>query len=222
MRWITFALVIAISLSGCASEETTPEPNTGSETAEQPTNQTVEMANNTAPVASLAATAMNGTAPLFVDFTLNGTDADGDNLTWILSINGNETANGTSLPAMANATLDVGNHTILFTVFDGNLSSEANLTISVVAAAVEEVDPNAPIDMGWYWFDPVTSLCNVKTFTTYGGSVYVSTLSGGTWVIAESNGEPGLQIADDHPTTGTGGGFEIDAPGCIDGDLILV
>jgi hypothetical protein len=223
-------LLLAASLAGCAegmdSEAAVADQEPVEGMASTDTNATLE-ANNTSPVGTIIVDSMNGTAPLLVNFTLEAFDAEGDNLTWMLKTNGTtmmDESNG-SLPQAFNVTLDAGNHTFFFTVNDGEFEHVTNVTIEVLANLADAVDPTAPIDMGWYIYDPVTTLCNVKEYEDVGGlgEIYESALGGGNWVLAEQNGVAGLQIADDHPTSGDDLGWEVAGTElCTDGDLIVV
>lgn len=223
---LSIACLLTLVLAGCTDEATEPEQTDVHDHGDHEHDH-----NNTAPVANLTADVHNGTAPLLVNFTLDGFDADGDNLTWVFEahVNGTQIANATgnqsAFPATINATFE-GNGTATLTVRDGTNSTVVSLNITALAPpapAEEAVDPNAPVDMGWFIFDPVTSLCHVKEYDAYGDTFYVSALGGGAWVLAEANGVDGLQIADDHPTSGTGAGFEVaGTEGCVDGDLIVI
>ncbi len=88
---------------------------------------------NTAPVATLLASAFNGTAPLNVTFALDATDADGDNLTWSFDHGEGNTTEGTALPATVNATYMAGNWTATFTVSDGTNETIQTLLVTVNA-----------------------------------------------------------------------------------------
>ncbi len=194
------------------SDDAADEP-----TDEEPAPEGNETEANTAPEAIMAADVLEGAAPLLVNFSLDGSDADGDALTWELHSGNVTIAAGDALPASANHTFEEGNHTVFFTVSDGELDHTVNTTIVVLAGA-EEAAPE-PIDMGWYMHDPVTNLCHVKDYDTY-GPFYVSSLGGGTWVLAESNGVDGLQISNNHPAPQAG--FDPSTPDCVDGDVIVV
>ncbi len=249
MRVFTIiAMLLLVALAGCADNGKTNEATdgpTGTETGSGTSTQTGTSApgnggsegNNTAPTASLVADALNGTAPFQVNFTLDGSDADGDNLTWSLTINGTETANGSALPAAANFTFGIGNHTVVLTVSDGALTAMANLTIAVEAGE--------PVDLGpcggeprcivlsdrWvnFWSDGV---CDMKPeFIREAGPLYYNDRTGpggepiihfggilasggnGVWVYEESNGLAGMQV---------GGSDESPAyTGCVNPDTII-
>ncbi|MEK6975049.1 MAG: PKD domain-containing protein [Candidatus Thermoplasmatota archaeon] len=159
-------------------------------------------ASNAAPTASLVATPLNGTAPLEVTFEVNGTDADGENLTWILSFEGTTIANGTSLPAEATHTFtEVGNHTVSLRVSDASANATTNVTVAVEAAA-------APAPTG-------PNICEAPSETSIGGQMYIDRVS---WIFRESNGLPGLQYTAEPSLIG-----EVDdaGTGCENGDTLL-
>lgn len=135
MRWLFALLLMTAAIAGCIDDEPTEAEDVGTvewdydpdanKTAE-PVNDTVA---NTAPVASLTSGVFNATVPFELSLELNGTDADGDSLTWELSL-GNETlANGTELPVIVNQTIErAGNHTFHLAVSDGNETTVVNFT----------------------------------------------------------------------------------------------
>lgn len=224
MRALLIAItLLAVTFAGCAdSGDTEPVDSTESHDHDSHDhNETIDEhveVNNTAPVATLTADVMNGTAPLLVNFTLDGTDADGDNLTWTFV--GNETVEGTELPTVLNATLDEGNHTFVFTVSDGELTHSVNLTIEVIAGE-PDVDPNAPVDYGTFTYDPVTGHCHFKSYTDIGGLGELYNFD--FWMWAEDNGVPGLQVGNTFPVgPAEDQGFRMDEWDiCEDADLML-
>jgi PKD repeat protein len=88
-------------------------------------------ASNEAPTGTVSAS-VNGTN---ATFTLTGSDADGDALTWELDF-GDDSAleDGTTLPATVNHTYAVGNYTANFTVADGKENKTYMVEINVTAA----------------------------------------------------------------------------------------
>lgn len=150
---LVIGLIATIGLAGCF-EEGDLVPVQGADTGGDGGNSTVEPGNetggvegdgngtanddvtNTPPVANLTADVLNGTAPLSVNFTINGTDTDGDNLTWTLLVNGTVLANGTQLPATVSYNFtEAGNWTVLVQVSDGIETVETSLVVAVAAAA---------------------------------------------------------------------------------------
>ncbi len=210
---IVSSLVLFAALSGCLADEATPASTTASTTASSddnstasptPTNTSVSVAPNTPPTANLSSDAPNGTAPLNVTFTVNGTDVDGDNLTWTLDADGDGTAdyNGTELPSeVVHEYLDAGNYTAFLNVTDGENFTTANLTIVV------EVPASGSL------------ACDRPGATSVGGEFYVVS-EGGDWVFMESNGMPGLQVENNHPI---GDPLWVNPTwvGCADGDQMI-
>ncbi len=136
-------LLVGVLLSGCFGDETAPptaalETTDGTnETTAPALNETIETTNgtNAAPVASLIATVSNGTAPLNITFTLDGSDPDGDNLTWVFDDGNGNSTTGDTLPATVNVTYLAGNWTTTFTVSDGMNDTVEQLLVTVSEAA---------------------------------------------------------------------------------------
>jgi len=148
--WLAAGLVVFLSVAGCAAKSdttTTSHVTSHTTTATAPVNATLA-ANVTAPVnhaptANLTATHGNGTAALNVTFALQGSDVDGDNLTWMLSFGDNATArNGTMLPAMVNHTyLAGGLLNVTLSVSDGQTTTVALLALNLTATHVPAAPP---------------------------------------------------------------------------------
>jgi PKD repeat protein len=125
---LSLAALLVLSLSGCTSGGG----------AEADSDQlsipgTTSGALNRAPTGSLNVSAVNGSVPLTVNFTLNGTDLDGDALNWTLSFgDGNET-NGTALPAqVAHNYTAPGSFNVTLNLTDG-LNSTLYTTVVVAS-----------------------------------------------------------------------------------------
>lgn len=91
---------------------------------------------NNPPTGKVEASVAAGMAPLRVDFTLDGSDRDGDPLSWSLDANGDGKADrsGTSLPTIANYTyLSPGLYNVTFTLSDQKADFAIPLSISVTA-----------------------------------------------------------------------------------------
>jgi PKD repeat protein len=145
------ALVVALLLSGCASDPKTSSTDDASDpgtsgtasadggssgTAASGSTGTGAAGNSSgALVATLAADALNGTAPLLVNFTVGATPASA-NATWTLSTNGTAFANGTGVPAVANHTfLAAGLWNVTLTVLDAGRNATAVVAINVTGDA---------------------------------------------------------------------------------------
>lgn len=129
------------SSSSSRTSATTASSTSATGTTTSSTNGT---GGNNAPTASITLAAnqsASGPAPLNVTFVLNGTDPDGDPLTWTLSF-GNGTnstpVEGTELPALVNHTFEAGNHTVSFELSDGQTTTNATYVITSGSG-----DPNA-------------------------------------------------------------------------------
>ena len=149
-RLLIIGLVIAVSLSGCAKEAEDPSQDDAESPASvgEPGNE-FEAGNetqapvNTPPSAILQADIQQGVVPFDVTFTVNGTDADGDSLTWSLDANGDgqEDRNGTEFPSQAIFTYDApATYQATLSVSDGKNVTTTTLTINGTAA-VEETGP---------------------------------------------------------------------------------
>jgi hypothetical protein len=97
-------------------------------------------------------------APLLLSFVINGTDGDGDALSWTLSFgDGSENATGADLPVTVEHTyFDAGSFTAVLEVSDGQAAGYANLSVVVSAAQAApepkvitgDVDPSCALGFG--------------------------------------------------------------------------
>ncbi len=125
------------------------------------TNESSE--ENIPPEAKLTVSAEVGEAPLNVTFDLFGSDDDGGPLTWTLDLgDGNETE-GDTLPTTYTHTYALaGNHSVNFTVSDGDEETTAEATVEVTPTATQE--PIQEETLSWdhenpYWMgDPASVL----------------------------------------------------------------
>lgn len=192
---------------------------------------------NTPPVSGFQADVTNGTVPFDVVFTFNGTDDNGDNLTWTLDVDGDGVAdsegNQNNLPGNFTYTFTTaGQYVSEFVLNDG--SAEHVAKVLITAADPPSEDPgdlgNETVeeepefeDRGTHLYEFATGHCHLKSYTTYPPAGPAVAYGHDFWVFAESNGVEGLQVAPNHPTHGSGAGFEYPAEeDCEDGDLILV
>lgn len=148
----TVALLVMVALSGCADSPIVSEPTNDDSASSADFNTTVEpevMPVNLAPEAVLgiegvnATDVVNGTVnvtvPATLNFTLDGSDAEDDNLTWQLAVNGTEIANGTELPMIVNHTIEAaGLWNVTFAVSDGINTTTAALVLNATMDALPE------------------------------------------------------------------------------------
>lgn len=152
--WIV-VLLVAATLSGCteaepvdlksqqavppAEPEPEPEPP-APEPAPRP-------APNRVPRAALAADATAGDAPVNVTFTLNGTDEDGDALTWTFDKEDDGTIDeqGSRLPATIEQAYPAGTHTARLVVYDGVATANATVVIESFGPPPEPEPPEGPV-----------------------------------------------------------------------------
>lgn len=168
MRLVAVTLMLALALAGCSDSDPSDaskldpdpapapggggsegaDPDEGSQPSDPGTGGTggSTPANNP-PQAVLEASPATGVAPLAVTFTINGTDVDGDALSWSLDWDGDSTpdAEGTELPATVEHSFDQGDHMANLTVSDG--SAEAHASASLQVAAPEAPAPTGPVQV---------------------------------------------------------------------------
>ncbi len=200
MRTVLFAtLLMMVAFSGCA-DETKPEtaakeneePNTGPETPETPgptepgtpPSEPSEPGTNAAPEATLQANLTAAVAPASILFFINGTDAEGDAMSWTLDANGdNETdAQGDSVPAEASFVFEEpGSYTARLTISDGQSTTAAEITVEV--SAPEAAPAPEPLDYTGTW-NAVGSFCE----TGVAGSTYDGVIQGAANVGPETWG----------------------------------
>ena len=231
---LALLLAVCLVLAGCSSKEDpepaapeTPDPSqtqtetpdhartstqTQSETSTTQT-QSEAPAQPHAPTAKLTASVTEGTAPLVVTLGLNGTDADGDALSWTLDLDGDGQADetGDDLPTTLNHTFATGTYNLTLMVSDGGLST--NDTLQIVA-----LEPEV---QGWVYSGEVSDVCDTScepvcdpvlfcygTFGAYGCQSYLTGEPGGdciwfelpaasaghAFVLRSTGGDPDMQF----------------------------
>ena len=137
---VVVALVLALALSGCATKKSGDDDDDGTGTSTK-TGTGSGGGNGTAfancaPTASMNAN-NTGMAPINVTFALNGTDADGDAITWSLDFGDNGTsANGTSLPANVTHLYAAGGlYNASLSVSDGKNTTVVTLALNITGGA---------------------------------------------------------------------------------------
>lgn len=187
--------LLALTLAGCAGggDEANGSTTSVSGSATSGTASSAPKAGgnasaaNRAPTANLTANATSGSAPLLVNFTLGGRDADGDALSWRLDFgDGSAPVNGTALPASIEHSYAAGNHSATLTVSDGKANATANATVAVAAGAGGAAEELCPTDAA-----------ATKIPAGAAGTYYVtSPTEGDVWAYEETNGIAGLQRDD--------------------------
>lgn len=149
MRTLTLGLLlVSLAFAGCMSGDDDPEPTTsssptstsrssssapagGTATSSSSSSSTAPSAANKVPTGTLGAMPQN----LTVDFVLNGTDPDGDALSWTLSFGDNATgAEGTQLPTRLNHTYAaVGLYEVVFVLDDGMDQTSYNVNLNLTS-----------------------------------------------------------------------------------------
>ena len=96
---------------------------------------TVALTVNARPTAGLSVNLTSGTAPLAVDYSLTGADADGSVASWTLQFGDGTQATGTTLPLLQGKTYNAsGTYTANLTVTDNvGATATASVTVSVNA-----------------------------------------------------------------------------------------
>lgn len=228
-------LAVLVLLAGCADSggkggdddsDSTSTSRTGTSgtrtaTSSGSTSATGTDGPNTPPTANVTADVDNGTAPLVVNFTLNGTDADGDALNWTFDADGDGTpeANGTTLPATVQHTYnETGEFRAALNVTDGN----ASVTAFRLVVVAEGGEASGLVERDEYFWEPATGMCHAKEYEELGPGVYESGYGGGTWIIVEDNDVEGLQFENNHPLADVpnSGAAMTFADPCTDGDQV--
>lgn len=151
MRPILAALLLLIAfLAGCTGEQSGEEDAAPTAT-EQPLPAVEE---NTPPTATLATSIDGGEVPFNVTFQMDGSDEDGDTLSWTLDVDGDAIpdAEGAELPAEHTHAYETeGVFTVTFTVSDGTDTAVQALVVNATAATVTPA-PTEPIqteELSW-------------------------------------------------------------------------
>lgn len=120
------SLLVALAFAGCSGGGDDGGPSASSSSSATSTG-----VPNRAPTGSINASAVNGSIPLLVNFTLDGEDADGDSLNWTLSFGDGNQTNGTQLPAtVAHNFTASGAFNVTYTLTDGRNSTVYNTRIN--------------------------------------------------------------------------------------------
>jgi len=149
---VALLAVVSMALAGCSSGDKLryPSPVTSS-ASHAPSASNSSTSGSTAPTSSSSSSStaprngtdqpprgslgavVNGTT---VRFTLNGTDPDGDALTWRLAFGDGNATNGTTLPASLAHNYTAGaNYTARLTLSDGQLNATYSAAVNVTGGA---------------------------------------------------------------------------------------
>jgi hypothetical protein len=212
MRWFAVLGVLALVLSGCASSKDSSSSTTLAPSTSKAANTTAPAPNHAPVIGAFAANVTKGAAPLKVRFTFNATDADKDNLTYVLSL-GDGSANKTGA-------LKAGNQTVVL----ANYTAAGNLTARLVVKDPKGAMANRTLALTITL--PVVAgphQCDIVPDQTV-GDLYYTTEGGGNWIFQEANGIPGLQVENNSltgPASGTIGESNKDWADCVNGDQLI-
>jgi len=225
---VGLALVAALALAGCASSSndssssssetgpaatshgsatsgttsghaTTGTSGTGTTTGGT-TSGTSGSSGNHAPVGTITVHSPGGAVPFNVTFTLTGTDADHDPLSWTLDANADGKPDlNQSAPATMPATVQyqyttAGLFNVTYTLSDGKVSSTYHTLVNATGTAVagitlsghiDEADPAAVASQG----------CTINAITLVGGpgafgdtfDLPAEVLKGGTFTVTPAS-----------------------------------
>lgn len=122
---VAVLLLVTLLLAGCSDKKGDDSDSTSAASSSGPAPA------NLPPTGTLNASLTNGSIPLAVNFTLTGSDLDGDPLNWTLAFGDGNSTNGTSLPATVphNFTAS-GSFNVTYTLTDGFEQKAYNLTIN--------------------------------------------------------------------------------------------
>ena len=135
------ALACAALLAGCSGggdETTTSSASPVTSFTTGPTSAPTGGGDNEAPTGSISASVQTGAVPIAVNFTLDGSDPDGDAIQWNLDLDGdgNTDKSGDSLPASeAYNYTEEGVYNVTFAISDGQETAVYNITVNATAGA---------------------------------------------------------------------------------------
>lgn len=168
MRSLTVLLALGLVLAGCAEPESgdgaadgdggTGDDPSGDGTSDDGDDGSGDGGNgaaggsgtNAAPNVTFEANKQSVIEGKAANFTIDASDADGDDLSWSLDADGDGTVDegGDSFPANATFVFEaVGNYTAMLAVTDGNATTDANLTITVISPDAEAEEGFEPVHL---------------------------------------------------------------------------
>lgn len=127
------------SSSSAAPTSSSSSSSTSRSSSSSSTSTTTAPPANRAPTGSISASAASGAIPLTVNFTLSGSDPDGDTLAWTLLFGDGASDDGAALPAtVSHDYTAAGNFTAELTLSDGKAQSSYEVTITVAGAGAPQ------------------------------------------------------------------------------------
>ncbi len=151
MKWLAALMLLTLALAGCADDEPGPnEDEPGDEPMDEPQDEGPQdedpssPGSNVAPGASITASVTQGVVPQDVMFEMDGSDADGDALTWTLDATGDGVpeTEGAALPAnYTHSYVDEGIYEVTFEVSDGTETTVQTITVDLQAPADPDAEP---------------------------------------------------------------------------------
>ena len=186
------------STSGSSS----PSPTSASTTTTRPPGQPPVEPSNSAPTGSMSA--VRAAANRTLNFTLNGTDPEGDNIVWDLQFGDGNSTSGALLPAnVTHQYPALGLYNATFVITDGRLQATYNLTVNVTLAA-----PTGGAGGGFAFVGDVATWCSFCGDAATGGAPAIPSVS---WQSGESGFDavwtelPATVVAKPYTITSTAG-----------------
>lgn len=135
---LAVVLLSALALAGCSGDggddgKATSTSTSGSRSS---SSATPTVAPNHPPSGSLSASVQAGGVPLQVNFTVAGTDPDGDAVNWTLAFGDGNSTTGADLPGNATHTYTAaGAYNATLTLDDGRNQTAYSVAVNATAAA---------------------------------------------------------------------------------------
>lgn len=135
---VAILLLVSLAFAGCSSGGGGGASSTSSSSHATSSSASASHSNTTAPAPNHAPTGTVWSLPsgLNVTFGLDGSDSDGDALSWTLAFGDGKGANGTALPAnVTHPYAAAGAYNATFTLSDGRNETAYNVTVRLDASA---------------------------------------------------------------------------------------
>lgn len=216
MRILALGVLAMFVLAGCAgsSDETTSDTgttatsgqivtttptSTGTGSSSGTTTSTTGAGQNTPPSGLLSASVKTGEAPLLVNFTMDASDADGDDLAWTLDFDGDGSPDASqgapaTFPASREHTFTAaGSFNVTFLVTDGKQTVAYNVVIEVAGAPPAGNYPDPIVWTGTTVSSGVLG-CLVIESDDGGAYFYFDAAFGGVWSFTATTTTPGATM----------------------------